>query len=118
MPLGRFIGERSPVQLVWCGELGAVPFKRTDKNSLTRLEKAEMDALLAAPDQRSCKEAEIMLYSCSFVIPVPVPLKGQTSGFRISMEMKNAAVCPDFTEREERVDFWMEGMQNKRPEAF
>lgn len=49
--LARFIGERSPEQVPWCGEIRVVPFKRTSKNPLTYLEKPEMDALLAAPDQ-------------------------------------------------------------------
>ncbi|HLH07523.1 MAG TPA: tyrosine-type recombinase/integrase [Terriglobales bacterium] len=49
--LARFIGERSPEHLPWCGEIRAVPFKRAGKTSLTYLEKSEMDALLAAPDQ-------------------------------------------------------------------
>lgn len=49
--LSRFIGERSPEHLPWYGEIRAVPFKRTGKNPLTYLEKSEMDALLAAPDQ-------------------------------------------------------------------
>jgi len=49
--LARFIGERSPEHLSWCGEIRAVPFKRAGKNPLTYLEKSEMDALLAAPDQ-------------------------------------------------------------------
>ncbi len=49
--LARFIGERSPEHLPWCGEIRAVPFKRAGKTPLTYLEKSEMDALLAAPDQ-------------------------------------------------------------------
>lgn len=48
--LARFIGERSPEHLAWCGEVRNVPFKRTGKNPLTYLEKAEIDALLAAPN--------------------------------------------------------------------
>lgn len=47
--LARFIGERSPEHLPWCGEIRAVPFKRAGKSPLTYLEKSEMDALLAAP---------------------------------------------------------------------
>jgi integrase/recombinase XerD len=50
--LARFIGERSPEHLVWCGEVRAVPFKRAGNNVVPYFEKAEMDALLAAPDQR------------------------------------------------------------------
>lgn len=51
--LARFIGERSPEHLPWCGEIRSVPFKRAGKNPLTYLEKAEMDTLLAAPDQHT-----------------------------------------------------------------
>jgi site-specific recombinase XerD len=49
--MARFIGERSPEHLPWCGEIRAVPFKRAGKNPLTYLEKSEMDALLGSPDQ-------------------------------------------------------------------
>jgi integrase/recombinase XerD len=48
--LALFIGQRSPEHLAWCGQVRNVPFKRTGKNPLTYLEKAEIDALLAAPD--------------------------------------------------------------------
>jgi len=51
--LARFIGERNPETLVWCGEVRAVPFKRMGKSSLLYLEKVEMDALLGTPDQRT-----------------------------------------------------------------
>ncbi|MGO9679551.1 MAG: tyrosine-type recombinase/integrase [Candidatus Sulfotelmatobacter sp.] len=51
--LARFIGERSPEYVAWCGEVRNVPFKRTGKNPLTYLEKAEIDALLAAPNLQS-----------------------------------------------------------------
>lgn len=51
--LARFIGERSPEHLPWCGEIRSVPFKRTGKNPLTYLEKSEMDALLAAPNRHT-----------------------------------------------------------------
>lgn len=51
--LARFIGERSPEHLLWCGEIRSVPFKRAGKNPLTYLEKSEMDALLAAPDRHT-----------------------------------------------------------------
>jgi integrase/recombinase XerD len=49
--LARFIGERSPEHLPWCGEIRAVPFKRAGKNPLIYLEKSEMDVLLDSPDQ-------------------------------------------------------------------
>jgi site-specific recombinase XerD len=49
--LARFIGERSPQHIEWCGQIQAIPFKRAAKTSITYLEKSEMDALLAAPDR-------------------------------------------------------------------
>jgi site-specific recombinase XerD len=49
--LARFIGERSPEHVHWLGQIRTVPFKRYEKNVLPYLEKEEMDALLAAPDQ-------------------------------------------------------------------
>src|SRR3954471_8389697 len=51
--LARFIGERGPEHIEWCGRMQAVPFKRAAKASITYLEKSEMDALLAAPDRNS-----------------------------------------------------------------
>jgi integrase/recombinase XerD len=53
--LARFIGERSPEHIEWSGQIRAIPFKNGPKRSVTYLEKAEMDALLAAPD-RSCAQ--------------------------------------------------------------
>jgi site-specific recombinase XerD len=49
--LAHFIGERGPEHIEWCGQIQAVPFKRTAKASITYLERSEMDALLAAPDR-------------------------------------------------------------------
>ena len=49
--LGRFIGERSPEHVQWCGQIRSIPFKRCEKNSITYLEKEEIDALLEVPDQ-------------------------------------------------------------------
>jgi integrase/recombinase XerD len=53
--LARFIGERAPEHIEWCGQIRAVPFKRAAKTSITYLEKSEMDALLAAPDRNSAQ---------------------------------------------------------------
>lgn len=49
--LARFIGENSPEHLAWCGQLRAIPFKRTTRGSLTYLDKPEVDAMLAVPDR-------------------------------------------------------------------
>jgi site-specific recombinase XerD len=48
--LARFIGLHAPELVEWCGQVRAVPFKKAPKTLITYLEKAEMDALLAAPD--------------------------------------------------------------------
>ena len=49
--LARFVGMHSPEHIEWCGQLRAVPPKRTPRSMITYLEKPEMDALLNAPDQ-------------------------------------------------------------------
>ncbi len=53
MRLARFIAERSPEHIEWCGTLGTIPFKRAMKREITYLEQSEMEALLAAPDRRT-----------------------------------------------------------------
>jgi site-specific recombinase XerD len=53
--LARFIGQRSPEHLEWCGQLRAIPFKKTAQTPIPYLEKAEMDALLAAPDRSTAQ---------------------------------------------------------------
>jgi integrase/recombinase XerD len=49
--LARFIAQRNPQHLSWCEEICAVCFKRAPRIPVTYLEKNEMDALIAAPDQ-------------------------------------------------------------------
>jgi integrase/recombinase XerD len=51
--LAHFIAQRGPEYIEWCGQIQAVPFKRTATASITYLEKSEMDALLAAPARNS-----------------------------------------------------------------
>jgi site-specific recombinase XerD len=53
--LAHFIAGRGPEHIEWCGQIQAVPFKRTAKASITYLEKSEMDALLAAPDRNAAQ---------------------------------------------------------------
>lgn len=47
--LAHFVVRLSPEHLAWCAELRTIPFKRCARPGITYLEKAEMDALLAAP---------------------------------------------------------------------
>lgn len=44
----RFVGQNSPEHLLWCSQIRALPFKKAPHSTITYLEKAEMDALLAA----------------------------------------------------------------------
>ncbi|HZR25972.1 MAG TPA: site-specific integrase, partial [Vicinamibacterales bacterium] len=46
-----FVGERDPEWLAWCREVRSIPFKRYDRPALAYLDKAEIDAVLAAPDR-------------------------------------------------------------------
>jgi len=49
----EFVGRNSPEHIEWCGKVKDVPFKRYARTLIHYLEKPEMDALLAAPDQRT-----------------------------------------------------------------
>ena len=51
--LAKFIGMRSPLHIAWATEIRAIPFKKTAKNLIGYLERAEMEALLKSPDRRT-----------------------------------------------------------------
>jgi site-specific recombinase XerD len=53
--LAHFIGLQSPEHVGWCGEIRSIPFKKAPRQSIGYLEKAEMDALLAAPDRETAQ---------------------------------------------------------------
>lgn len=53
--LAYFIGLHSPEYVGWCGEIRSIPFKKAPQRSLGYLEKAELDALLAAPDRETAQ---------------------------------------------------------------
>src|SRR5208283_1989086 len=48
--LAKFIGLHAPELVEWCGQVRTVPFKKAPRALVPYLEKAEMDALLAALD--------------------------------------------------------------------
>lgn len=48
--LARFVGLHAPELVEWSGQVRRVPFKKAPRPLVTYLEKAEMDAVLAAPD--------------------------------------------------------------------
>lgn len=47
----RFVGLHAPEWVEWSGQVRRVPFKKAPRPLIAYLEKAEMDALLAAPDR-------------------------------------------------------------------
>lgn len=49
----RFVGLNSPEHIEWYRQVQMVPFKRAQHTLITYLEKAEMDALLNAPNQQT-----------------------------------------------------------------
>jgi site-specific recombinase XerD len=51
--LAKFVGMRSPLHIAWATEIRAIPFKKTAKNLIGYLERAEMEALLKSPDRRT-----------------------------------------------------------------
>lgn len=53
--LAYFIGMNSPEHIAWCGEIRGIPFKKGITSAVAYLEKEEMDALLAAPDQTTAQ---------------------------------------------------------------
>jgi site-specific recombinase XerD len=53
--LARFVALRSPEHIAWCEEICVIPFKKCTQTSRVYLEKAEIDALLAAPNLKSAQ---------------------------------------------------------------
>ena len=53
--LAGFVAEHSAVHIEWCGQIRSIPFKKVGRAVVPYLEKAEMDALLAAPDRRTAQ---------------------------------------------------------------
>jgi integrase/recombinase XerD len=51
--LARFIAEQSPEHIDWYAQIRLIPFKKTSQPPITYLDKMEMDALLAAPDDHT-----------------------------------------------------------------
>ena len=63
--LARFVGLHSPEHLQWCGDLKNIPLKKAARPLVTYLEKEEMDALLAVPDQtteQGCRDHAVLLF--------------------------------------------------------
>lgn len=53
--LARFVGEHSPEHIAWCAQIRLIPYKKTVQPAVGYLDKQEMNALLAAPNQRTAQ---------------------------------------------------------------
>jgi len=53
--LARFVALHSPEHIAWCEEICVIPFKKCTQTPGVYLEKAEIDALLAAPNLKSAQ---------------------------------------------------------------
>jgi len=63
--LARFIAEHSPEHIDWCAQIRLIPFKKTSRPAIAYLDKSEMDALLAAPDdhtEQGRREQALLLF--------------------------------------------------------
>ena len=78
--LARFIGAHSPQHVEWCTRVRMVPIKKGVATSVTYLEKAEVEALLAAPIAQRASGRAITPCCCSFTTPVSASVKRHRSG--------------------------------------
>lgn len=53
--LARFIGENRPEHISWASQIRQVPFKKYAAPTITCLDRAEMNALLSAPDRSTAQ---------------------------------------------------------------
>ena len=63
--LSQFIGLYSPEHLQWCGQIRAIPIKKTPRTLIPYLEKAEMEALLKASEgilPQQCRDHALLLF--------------------------------------------------------
>ena len=51
----RFIAEHLPEQIAWSTQVRAIPFKKGPRSVMAYLDKAEMDAVLDAPDRSTAR---------------------------------------------------------------
>ena len=82
--LARFVALHSPEHIAWCEEICVIPFKKCTQTPGVYLEKAEIDALLAAPKLRSAQGHAITFFSCSFTTQAPAPTKPPRSSLETS----------------------------------
>ena len=73
--LARFVALHSPEHIAWCQQICVIPFTKGTQTPAVYLEKAEIDALLAAPTSRRRRGSAIIFFSCSSTTPARGPTK-------------------------------------------
>lgn len=102
-----FVSGHSPVHIEWSGQIRSIPFKKTNQTVVPYLEKAEIDALLAAPDRRTAQGRRdyallLFLYNtgarASEAVSVKVAdLKLHTASVKIHGKGGKQRYCPLWT---------------------
>jgi site-specific recombinase XerD len=111
--LARFIGAHSPQHVEWCGQIRMVPIKKGIAASITYLEKVEIDALLAAPNQSTSHGARdhallLLLYNAGARVSEVVSLRigdvdWHNKSVRIIGKGNKERRCPLWAETIERL---------------
>ena len=82
--LARFVALHSPEHIAWCEEICVIPFKKCAQTPGVYLEKAEIDAILAAPSSRVRRGSAITFFSCSYTTQARAPTKPHRSSLETS----------------------------------
>ncbi len=111
--LARFIGAHSPEHVEWCTQIRMVPIKKGLAATVTYLEKPEIDALLAAPDQTTSQGARdhallLFLYNAGARVSEAVSLRigdidWHNTSVRIVGKGNKERRCPLWAETIERL---------------
>ena len=110
--LAKFIALHSPEHLTWYAAIRTVPFKKTAKNTLTYLDKLEIEALLKTPDQQTWQGQRdyallLFLYNTGARVSEAVQLTagdiswGNTPAVQLLGKGNKARWCPIWTRTEE-----------------
>jgi site-specific recombinase XerD len=88
--LARFVAVHNPAHIEWCGQIRSIPFKKAGNAVVPYLEKAEMDALLAAQIVEPRKAGVITRFCCFSTTPAPEPQRQLSSGSATSIPVRFA----------------------------
>jgi integrase/recombinase XerD len=93
--LAGFIALNSPEHIQWCGEIRAIPFKKGSRSLVTYLEKDEMDALLAAPDETKTqgrRDHALLLYLYNTGARADEVAQGRITDLQLGLTPRDASL--------------------------